>query len=163
MDGYEYVFFNKKDKIFKFIKDVCYDVCKEEFDRYTLSNIYNGKIDGGIAYAKKQNKFVKGSSISSYIIAAFLIYSIKINAHNANVVEYTIELVCSNKNMGKKIIELFETYIYQEGKRITIILDSIDSAWKFYEKIGYKIIDEAYDAKGRLITKKMIKIMGTAA
>ena len=50
-------------------------------------------------------------------------------------------------------MEMFESFVQTDGKRITIILDSIYKIM-FYEKMGYKVIDEVHDAKRRLLTKK---------
>ena len=59
-----------------------------------------------------------------------------------------------------ELLHIFEKSIYTKGIRITIIIDTVGTTWKLYLKNGYKIIDETYDARQKILTKKLIKIIG---
>lgn len=160
---YELQYFTKRHKIFNYIKEQCKIknqckiICKNEFDEASLKYLLSD-FEFGLCLFKTQLKFIKGRNIKHYIIGGFLLYK-KFLTIDSAFVKYNIQLVCSNKKLGKKLMDAFEDYINIKDTIALITLSTIDNAHNFYLQLGYNVNNIIKTSNGKIKSREMSKIL----
>ena len=72
------------------------------------------------------------------------------NPHQAQIKQVAVSPDYRGNNIGKSLMNYAETIAYQQGYQ-SIILNARDSAWRFYEKLGYVAVDQPFPKGGMVM------------
>ncbi|MGX6961470.1 GNAT family N-acetyltransferase [Vagococcus xieshaowenii] len=75
--------------------------------------------------------------------------------HQAQIKQVAVSPDYRGKNIGKSLMNYAEAIALQQGYQ-SIILNARDSAWKFYEKLGYVAVDQPFE-KGSMMMQPYYK------